>query len=142
MVGRGFYFFGVFLLISDGFVVLMSLWGLSLCIFSPEVALNMARGASKMNYPDLKPFLIFIFWTFVIYVPKVISAIAILRLIEWGRKFILTINCLLTLRLLFRVGNIALMRRPANLLTTGISLVIYGSVIYFFTRSKVKEQFK
>ena len=44
---KGITFFGVFLLISDGFVVLMSLWGLSLCIFSPEVEVGGEKGFFK-----------------------------------------------------------------------------------------------
>ena len=84
-------------------------------------------------------------WRVVVAILQVVAGILILRLNELGRKIILWISCIVLFGVipffivLIVINKYSLLRIMMEMI---LPVLINGVIIYFFTRPKVKEQFR
>ncbi len=77
-----------------------------------------------------------VFWAF--FPPQVIALLAVVKLKEWARKFLVGMNLFLCLYVLSRM---LITRQPIDFLTA-FSVFFYILIILFFNQPKIRAQFR
>lgn len=119
-----------------GLVLIIYLYAFIVSFFNETGILNSSLNLGKFeSIADFQRHAI-IFW--VLFFPQFIGLIAVLALKEWGRKLVIVMNGILSMYFLYVMGF-----ESKSINSRDLSLVlIYVSVVVFFSWSKIKEQFQ
>mgnify|MGYP001616530196 CR=1 FL=1 len=135
--------FAWLILVPNSILILICLLVFINSVLNPQSILDSFRRVEVYrgeihNINSIRELYFFMLEGLILWVPSFVGAIAVLRLKEWGRKLIIVVSLVSFIYFSYRL----IMHTVTFEVTAGMSLIFYVLIIYYFTRPKVKEQFK